>query len=249
MHLLLSNDDGVYAQGLQTLTQALAPLATSVTVMAPDRDRSGASNALSLDRPLHARQVEAHTYSVNGTPTDCVNLGVSGRFGPIPDQVISGINQGANLGDDVLYSGTVAAAMEGRFLGRPAWAVSLAGRTHFETAATWVVRLLKQAHKLQLPERTLLNINVPDVPLEAVRGIQVTRLGHRHPSGAPIEVQDPRGQTRYWIAAVGAHADAGQGTDFAAIAAGYVSVTPLQMDMTRYPSLDQVALWLNSCTL
>lgn len=248
MKLLLSNDDGVHAAGLATLAAALDDLG-ELLVVAPDRNRSGASNSLSLDRPLHPQQLSNGFWSVDGTPTDCVHLAINGVFDFTPDLVISGINHGANLGDDVLYSGTVAAATEGRFLGLPALAVSLCGDTHFATAAE-VVRsllqnLMQQSGNLQLPGRSLLNINVPDVPLFALKGHQVTRLGHRHPSGKPLSIQDPRGKTRYWIAAAGKAADSGSGTDFHAIEQGRVSITPLQFDMTHHASLEQVGQWLN----
>ncbi|SFX21802.1 5'/3'-nucleotidase SurE [Marinospirillum alkaliphilum] len=250
MKLLLSNDDGVHAAGLATLAAALEDLG-ELLVVAPDRNRSGASNSLSLDRPLYPQQLNNGFWSVDGTPTDCVHLAVGGVFGSLPDLVISGINHGANLGDDVLYSGTVAAATEGRFLGLPAIAVSLTGETHFATAAEVVRKLVRsfteQASGLQLPPRSLLNVNVPDVPLFALKGYQVTRLGHRHRGPAPLQITDPRGKSRYWIAAAGDAAESSPGTDFHAISEGYVSITPLQFDMTRHESLDQVSRWLNSC--
>ncbi|WP_416884881.1 5'/3'-nucleotidase SurE [Marinospirillum sp.] len=250
MHLLLSNDDGIHATGLATLATALQGVA-DFTVVAPDRNHSGASNSLTLSRPLLPREVEPGYWSVDGTPTDCVHLALHGLMQVQPDLVISGINHGANLGDDVLYSGTVAAATEGRFLGRPALAISLAGETHWATAAAVVHQLVSQylAHPelLHLPARSLLNINIPDVPLFALKGYRTTRLGHRNPSVPPIATQDPRGQTRYWIAPQGEAAEGGPGTDFHAIAEGYVSVTPLQFDMTRHTHLDQVEQWLSFC--
>lgn len=249
MKLLLSNDDGVHALGLATLAAALEDLA-ELLIVAPDRNRSGASNSLSLDRPLSTRQMDNGFWSVDGTPTDCVHLAMGGVFGSQPDLVISGINHGANLGDDVLYSGTVAAATEGRFLGLPALAVSLDGERNFATAASVVRKLVEgfmsEKSRLQLPPRSLLNINVPDVPLFALKGYQVTRLGHRHRGPEPIKVLDPRGKPRYWIAAAGDAAESGPGTDFYAVAEGQVSITPLQFDMTRHESLDQVSTWMNT---
>ncbi len=216
--LLLSNDDGVYAPGLRALHDALLAHA-NIRVVAPDRDRSGASNSLTLSRPLSLTPLDNGFYSVDGTPADCVYLGVHGVWDEKPDLVISGINHGSNLGDDVLYSGTVAAAVEGRNLGA--------------------------ADQLSLPPRTLLNVNVPDVPWEEVKGVKVTRLGYRGPAEKPLAVKDPRGRTRYWIAPVAANADDGDDTDFAAVEAGYVSITPLQTDLTRHPALNDVQEWLD----
>ena len=248
MKLLLSNDDGVHADGLMALYRALEDLA-DIQVVAPDRNRSGASNSLSLDRPLKPTRLPNGFWSVDGTPTDCVHLAVHGLFGERPDLVISGINHGANLGDDVLYSGTVAAATEGRFLGLPAIAISLAGDNHFASAAEVARRLVQGLvspnNALTLPARSLLNINVPDRPSFALKGMQVTRLGHRHPSAPPVPTQYPRGQTLYWIAAVGEAQESGPGTDFHAVEQGWVSVTPLHFDMTHHQSLTQVETWLN----
>lgn len=246
MNILLSNDDGVHAPGLSALAQALAEVAT-ITVVAPDRDRSGASKSLTLDRPLHPQHLLNGFYSVDGTPTDCVHLALNELMSVSPDMVIAGINAGANLGDDVLYSGTVAAAIEGRHLGKPSIAVSLAGRgDHFETAAFIVKQILAGAHRLNVPPKTILNINVPDLPLSEIKGIQLTRLGHRAPSDRPIKMQDPRGRDRYWIAGVGAVQDEAEGTDFFAIKAGFVSITPLQVDMTNFDVFDEIRNWLES---
>lgn len=246
MRILLSNDDGVHAPGLVALAQALGDVAT-ITVVAPDRDRSGASKSLTLDRPLHPQQLINGFYSVDGTPTDCVHLALNELMAPSPDMVIAGINAGANLGDDVLYSGTVAAAIEGRHLGKPSIAVSLAGRgKHYETAAMIVKQVLAGAHRLNVPAKTILNINVPDVPLADIKGLQLTRLGHRAPSDRPIKVQDPRGRDRFWIAAAGEMLDAGEGTDYFAVKAGFVSITPLQVDMTNYDVFDEIRNWLES---
>lgn len=250
MNILISNDDGVYAPGLAALAKALVDAGHQCTVIAPDRNRSAASNSLTLDRPLEAIKHSTGFLGVNGTPTDCVHLGVSGAFtnGVTPDLVVSGINAGANLGDDVIYSGTVAAAMEGRHLSLPAIAVSTTDfhPQHYESAARVVAELVSQLETLNVPARTVLNVNVPDLPFEQLQGIKVTRLGHRFAGEPPLSVLDPRGRERFWIAAVGAAADAGEGTDFDAIAKGYASVTPLQIDMTNHGSLADVGRWLES---
>ncbi len=243
MQILISNDDGVHAIGLATLAKTLAEQ-FAIQVVAPERDRSGASNSLTLDRPLQADHQANGFISINGTPTDCVHLGISGLFDYQPDIVVSGINAGANLGDDVLYSGTVAAAMEGRYLNKPAIAVSLAGSKHFETAAQFVAQLLPQLGQLNLAPRTVLNINVPDLPIAQIKGHYVTRLGHRHLASEPVRSVDPRGRERFWISAAGAAKDDGPGTDFYAVAQGYVSITPLQADMTQYSGFDNLSSWL-----
>ena len=232
MKLLLSNDDGVQAKGLNTLARALSEQGYDIQVVAPDRDRSGASNSLTLDRPLHVTTLENGAMSIDGTPTDCVHLGMYSLCQPPPNRVISGINAGANLGDDVLYSGTVAAAMEGRFLDDFPIAISLAGKQHFETAAQVLLALLLKFKALSLPARTLLNINVPDLPYDQIKGYQITRLGHRHRSDHPVKTTNPRGKESFWISVAGHGADAGEGTDFYAVEQGYVSITPIQMDMT-----------------
>ncbi|WP_275286391.1 5'/3'-nucleotidase SurE [Halomonas elongata] len=245
--LLLSNDDGVHAPGLRALHDALMPHAR-LRVVAPDRDKSGASNSLTLTRPLALSALENGFYSVDGTPADCVYLGVNGVWEERPDLVISGINHGGNLGDDVLYSGTVAAAMEGRNLGMTAIAMSLVGRHHFETAGRVAASLVGAADQLSLPPRSLLNVNVPDLAWEELRGFRVTRMGYRGPAARPLEVRDPRGHKRYWIAPVGENADDGPDTDFAAVEAGFVSITPLQTDLTRHAARDDVQDWLNALT-
>lgn len=246
MHLLLSNDDGYQAPGLAALAAALTPLA-EVTVVAPDRDRSGASNSLTLDNPIRARRADNGSYRVDGTPTDCVHLAITGLMDREPDMVISGINAGANLGDDVLYSGTVAAAMEGRFLGLPAVAVSLAGQTqtHFDSAARAAVALFHRLREAPLAADTILNVNVPDLPWERIDGFRATRLGHRHKSEPVIRASDPRGRPIYWVGPAGAEQDAGPGTDFHAIRSGLVSVTPLQVDLTRHATLPRLGDWLD----
>jgi 5'-nucleotidase len=247
MKILLSNDDGYRAPGLECLARALASVA-AVTVVAPDRNRSGASNSLTLSSPLHARRADNGFYFIDGTPTDCVHLAITGLMDDEPDMVISGINAGANLGDDTLYSGTVAAAMEGRFLGLPAIAVSLSGiePVHYETAAQVTLRLLNQLHAHPLPADTILNVNVPDLPLDALQGMEATRLGHRHKSEPVVRDRDPQGEEIFWVGPAGPEQDAGPGTDFFALRHKRVSITPLQVDLTRYTALDQVAQWLEN---
>lgn len=246
MRILLSNDDGYFAPGLATLAKALEPLA-EVTVVAPERDRSGASNSLTLDRPLMLRQAPSGYYFVNGTPTDCVHLAVTGMLDHLPDMVISGINHGANMGDDTIYSGTVAAATEGFLLGIPSIAVSLVGHhgRHFDTAAAVVVDLVRRYQRHPWQEATLLNVNVPDLPKHEIRGLKITRLGKRHKAEPVLKSVNPRGQTVYWVGAAGVAQDAGEGTDFHAVANGLVSVTPLQIDLTRYAQMDSVQSWLD----
>jgi 5'-nucleotidase len=245
MHILLSNDDGYTAEGLVRLAEALSRRA-KVTVVAPDRDRSGASNSLTLDRPLRVSRAENGFYRVDGTPTDCVHLAITGLLDEEPDMVLAGINQGANLGDDVLYSGTVAAATEGRFLGFPAIALSLAGENprHFDTAVAVALSLLDQMERKPLPSDTILNVNIPNLPLSAIRGFQSTRLGQRHKAEPVIKATDPRGRPIYWVGPAGPEQDAGPGTDFYAIRSGYVSVTPLQIDLTRHQAIAAIAAWL-----
>jgi len=243
MHILIANDDGFRAPGLAALAQALREVATC-TVVAPDRDRSGASHALTLDRPLHVQRQENGFYAVQGTPTDCVHLAINGWLNPAPDMVVSGVNAGANMGDDVLYSGTVAAAMEGRFLGLPAIAVSLVGHGYYATAARVAREFVVGMQQSPLPRDTILNVNVPDAPYEALAGWCGTRLGNRHGSEPVIPDRDPRGQACYWIGPPGSEQDAGEGTDFHAVAAGRVSVTPLAADLTRSQMLPRLGEWM-----
>lgn len=245
MHILISNDDGYLAQGINALAAALQQTA-EVSVVAPDRNRSAASNSLTLDMPLRATLCDNGFVRVDGTPTDCVHLAVTGLLQQEPDMVFAGINHGANLGDDVLYSGTVAAATEGRFLGLPAVAISLAGNDpkHFDTAAQVAVVLLQKIQAHPLPDDTLLNVNVPDLPYDQLKGFQSTRLGQRHKAEAVIRSSDPRGHTIYWVGPPGSEQDAGPGTDFDAIRNGYVSVTPLQLDLTRFDRLEGLREWL-----
>ena len=247
MKILVSNDDGYRSAGIRLLKEALATLA-EVTVVAPDRNRSGASNSLTLDVPLRVFESEPGVYYVQGTPTDCVHLAISGLFDYEHDMVVSGINDGANLGDDVLYSGTVAAAIEGRFLGLPTVAISLCTtadeEAHFATAAQVAHRLVGQLVQSPLDPTLILNVNVPNVPFAALRGFRGTRLGFRHRSEPILPARDPRGRPVYWVGPAGPQQDAGPGTDFEAIAQGYVSVTPLQIDFTRHSALPDLQHWL-----
>ncbi|MFM1885105.1 MAG: hypothetical protein RL026_262 [Pseudomonadota bacterium] len=248
MKILVSNDDGYRAEGIVRLNQALRTLAQT-TVIAPDRNRSGASNSLTLDVPLRVFESEPGVhYVVGGTPTDCVHLGISGYFDAEFDMVCAGINDGANLGDDTLYSGTVAAAIEGRFLGLPTIAFSLcvepgSGR-HFDTAARVATALVARLQESPLERGFTLNVNIPDLPYEQLRGLRATRLGGRHRSEPAIPMTDPRGRRMYWIGPPGEGQDAGDGTDFHAVAQGYVSITPLQIDLTRHAALPAVRDWL-----
>lgn len=245
MKILLSNDDGCQAEGLLCLRDELAQLG-DVTVVAPDRNRSGASNSLTLESPIRAHRHDDGVYCVDGTPTDCVHLAITGLLDEEPDIVVSGINSGPNLGDDVLYSGTVAAAMEGRFLGLPAIAVSMVGDhpEHYATAARVVRRLVTLLARGNLSPDTILNVNVPDVPETALAGIVATRLGHRHRAEPIVRAEDPRGRPIYWVGAVGTAEDGGPGTDFAAVRAGYVSITPIKVDLTRHDLLPELRDWL-----
>ncbi|MFT6122042.1 MAG: 5'-nucleotidase [Oleiphilaceae bacterium] len=245
MALLISNDDGINAEGIQVLAEVLST-AFSVRVVAPDRDHSGASGSLTLGRPLRVTTLRNGYVCVDGTPVDSVHLGISSICNTEPERVVSGINSHENLGDDVLYSGTVAAAIEGRFLGQPAIAVSLVNRgNHFyNTAARVVLDILGNKKELNLPPKTVLNVNVPDLPYEQLKGIKVTRLGHRSKGLAPEKISDPRGRERYWIAVAGEGDDAGPGTDFYAVAHDFVSITPIQVDMTRHESLVDLETWL-----
>lgn len=256
MKILISNDDGYRAEGLQHLVEALKALG-QCTVVAPERNRSGASNSLTLDVPLRVTRYDENMYYVNGTPTDCVHMAISGLFDHEHDIVVSGINDGANLGDDTLYSGTVAAAVEGRFLGLPSIAVSLVNNahgdsgseprdepSHFATAARVAAELLMRLQRTPLGAATILNVNVPNLPYEKLAGTQVTRLGFRHRSEPVIRGLDPKGKEVFWVGPAGAEQDAGAGTDFHAIANGYVSVTPLQTDLTRHAMLDDLRDWL-----
>ncbi|MFI4919148.1 MAG: 5'/3'-nucleotidase SurE [Legionellales bacterium] len=250
MKVLISNDDGVLAPGIKILAAELAAIA-DIEVVAPDRNRSGASNSLTLTRPLRVKQLENGFYSVEGTPTDCVHLALTGFLNSVNDMVVSGINEGGNLGDDILYSGTVAAAMEGRNLGLPAIAISMVGDNiqHYKTGALIAKQLVMHLSSNRLPSQTILNVNVPDLPMDEIKGIQVTRLGTRHGAEPVVKELDPRGRAIYWVGPPGSEADAGVGTDFHAINTGYVSITPLHLDMTHYKMFDQLSNWLNGINL
>ncbi len=250
MRVLVSNDDGVDAPGIRILADGLRRAGHEVTVVGPDRDRSGASNSLTLDQPIRVKSIGEGVWSVAGTPTDCVHLALTGLLEQEPDIVVSGINNFANLGDDVIYSGTVAAAMEGRFLGLPAIAMSLATGDHhghhFDTAARAAVEITARLLVDPLPADTILNVNVPDLPWHELRGFEVTRLGNRHRSEPCIAQRDPRGRPIYWIGPAGAEQDAGPGTDFHAVRAGFISITPIHVDLTRYQALEKVASWVGA---
>ena len=250
MEFLISNDDGIEAIGIRVLADSMRDLG-GVTIVAPDKNCSGASNSLTLDAPIRINELETGVYRVSGTPTDCVHVALTGLLAEDPDIVVSGINAGANLGDDVIYSGTVAAAMEGRFLGYPAIAVSLvfgedSKHHHYDTAGEAARRLVKQLQRDPLPADTILNVNVPDCPWPEIRGFEVTRLGNRHRAEPVIKTVDPRGREMFWIGPAGAEQDAGQGTDFDAIRRKFISVTPIHVDLTRYQALDQVAGWVTA---
>ncbi len=248
MRVLVSNDDGVDAPGIGHLADALRAAGHEVIVVAPDRDRSGASNSLTLDQPIRASLRGGNIWSVAGTPTDCVHLALSGMLDTDPDIVLSGINNTSNLGDDVIYSGTVAAAMEGRCLGLPAIAVSLASvdhaARHFECAARAAVEITARLITDPLPADTILNVNVPDLAWSEIKGFEVTRLGHRHRAEPCIRAADPRGRPIWWIGPPGPEQDAGPGTDFHAVRNGYISITPIHVDLTRYQALETVASWV-----
>ena len=245
MRILLSNDDGYFSPGIECLARALEQVA-EITVVAPERDRSGASNSLTLDRPLSLRRTANGFYHVNGTPTDCVHLAVTGMLDVLPDMVVSGINNGANMGDDTIYSGTVAAATEGFLLGVPSIAVSLCSRAaaHYETAAQVALELVQMVLRQQSREPLLLNVNVPDIPYADLRGKVVTRLGKRHKAESVVRMVTPRNETVYWVGAAGEAQDAGEGTDFHAVSQNQVSITPLQIDLTHNAQLPLISNWL-----
>lgn len=249
MRILVSNDDGVSAPGIRALANELSLIA-DIKVIAPDRNRSAASNSLTLLNPLRVKTLENGYHSVEGTPTDCVHLALTGFFDEHIDMVVTGINDGANLGDDVLYSGTVAGAMEGRFLGFPAIAISIAGSNikHYDTAAVIARKLVLKLQTHSLPSQTIFNVNVPDLPLHEIQGFEVTRLGSRHRAAPLIKDTDPRGNPIYWVGPPGAADDSGPGTDFYAVSRGAVSITPLHLDMTHYKIFDQVSTWISGIT-
>ena len=248
MRILVSNDDGVDAPGIRILAAGLRKAGHEVLMVAPDRDRSGASNSLTLDMPIRVVRQDEHTWRVHGTPTDCVHVAITGMLEHEPDIVVSGINNTANLGDDVIYSGTVAAAMEGRFLGLPAVAMSLVSADHkgmhYETAARAAVEIVARLRADPLPADTILNVIVPDLPWQEIAGFEVTRLGNRHRAEPCTQQEDPRGRQWWWIGAAGPEQDAGPGTDFDAVRRGCISITPIHVDLTRYQALDHVASWV-----
>lgn len=245
MKILLSNDDGYFAPGLIILAEYLAKIA-DITVVAPERNRSGASNSLTLDRPLSVRKASNGFFYVNGTPTDCVHIALTGLMDTMPDMVISGINDGANMGDDTIYSGTVAAAMEGYLLGIPSLAFSMSqhNATHFETAARVAVELVQHYQKASFASPTLLNINVPDVAYEQLKGRVITRLGKRHKAEPVVQLKTPRGETVYWVGAAGKPNDGGEGTDFYAVSQNMVSISPIQVDLTKHSQMTEIDVWL-----
>jgi 5'-nucleotidase len=245
VRILVSNDDGYFAPGITLLAEALRALG-EVTVVAPERDRSGASNSLTLDRPLSVRKAANGYFFVNGTPTDCVHIAVTGLLDFMPDLVVSGVNLGANMGDDTIYSGTVAAASEGFLLGIPSIAFSLTSKTgtHFESAIGVALQMVERLKRSPLGEPMLLNVNVPDVPPASLGGLEVTRLGKRHKAEPVVKMQTPRGETAYWVGPAGGAADAGPGTDFHAVEQGKVSVTPLRLDLTHHTQLSKAKEWL-----
>lgn len=245
MRILLSNDDGYFAPGLSALADALGDLG-DVVVVAPEQNRSGASNSLTLDRPLFLKKAANGFHFVNGTPTDCVHLAVTGMLDSLPDIIVSGINNGANMGDDTIYSGTVAAATEGYLLGIPSIAISLTsfeGR-NFASAGLVVRQLVERFIRQPMQEPVLLNVNVPDIPYSELKGMEVTRLGRRHKAEPVVKTVSPRNETLYWIGAAGAAADAGPGTDFNAVERGCVSITPLQIDLTHSAQLPALVQWM-----
>lgn len=238
MIILLANDDGIHSEGIVSLERSLAALAEVYTV-APEREQTSMSHALTLHRPLRAREVDTRRIAIDGTPTDCVKLALTGLLSVRPDLVVSGINQGPNLGDDILYSGTVSAALEGALLGLPAIAVSLVTfeRFDFKVAAEFAAALVDRLQKQGMPQKMLLNVNVPALPREQIKGWRFTRQGKRHYSENIIERVDPRGKKYYWIGGDDLGYVKDDGTDCMAVNEGYISVTPLQIDMTHYKSL------------
>ncbi|MGI9221199.1 MAG: 5'/3'-nucleotidase SurE [Woeseiaceae bacterium] len=247
MKILVSNDDGYLATGINALSASLEQIA-DIVVVAPDRNRSAASNSLTLSDPLRISQTGDNRYRVNGTPSDCVHLALTGFLEDEPDLVVSGVNHGANLGDDVIYSGTVAAAMEGRFLGFPSIAVSLVGpeQKHFDTAGRVAAELVQRLSRRKLPSDFILNVNVPDRPYDELTGMKVTRLGFRHKSEPVVKSKDPHGRTIFWVGPAGPGQDSGEGTDFHAVNNGAVAITPLKIDLTRHESLGETEEWLQS---
>jgi len=245
MNILISNDDGVYAPGIEALYDALDNPSNKLTLVAPDRNCSAASSSLTLQNPLRTTTLDNGFISVNGTPTDCVHLAINMLLDDDPQLVITGINAGANLGDDVIYSGTVAAAMEGRYMGLPSVAMSLAGKQlkHYKSAGFYANKIVTHLKQCPLPANQILNVNVPDLPLEQIKGIKVTRLGARHRATSMVKTQDPGGRDIYWVGPLAKEDDAGPGTDFHAIANGYVSITPITVDLTAHDRIEKLTQW------
>jgi len=245
VNILISNDDGVHAPGIEALYAALLEPNNRLTVVAPDRNCSAASSSLTLQNPLRTTTMDNGFISVNGTPTDCVHLAINMLLDNDPQLVITGINAGANLGDDVIYSGTVAAAMEGRYMGLPSVAMSLAGKTlkHYASAGYFASKIVNHLKQCPLPANQILNVNVPDLPLDQIKGIKVTRLGARHRATSMVKTQDPGGRDIYWVGPLAREDDAGKGTDFYAIANGYVSITPITVDLTAHHRLEKLTQW------
>ncbi len=250
MKILISNDDGVYAQGIQALSESISTVA-DVLVVAPDRNRSGASNSLTLHTPLRAQKIKPNIISVEGTPTDCVHLALTGMLEDLdidfqPDLVISGINDGYNVGDDVLYSGTVAAAMEGRMLGVPSIAFSMDKYADDYTTAAMIAKdIVVKSMKHTLPDHAILNVNIPKGKYDDINEYVVTRHGTRHIAAPTIKDTDPRGQVIYWIGPPGKKQDAGDGTDFYALAQGKISITPLQASLTDEWAMKELGEWVH----
>jgi 5'-nucleotidase len=247
MRILVSNDDGYLAPGLAALAEAMRPLG-DITVVAPEQNSSGASNSLTLNRPLTVWQAPGGVTVVNGTPSDCVHIALTGLLDHRPDLIVSGINNGQNMGDDTIYSGTVAAAMEGFLFGVPAIAFSLVdkGNAHLDSAARVAHDIVARYIEQPLAPPFLLNVNIPNLPYGEIKGVRCTRLGKRHPSEPVVRMMNPRGEPIYWIGPVGGAREGGPGTDFHATAAGYVSVTPLQIDLTHDEQLGAVGDWLQA---
>ena len=243
MLILVTNDDGIHSLGLSALASALAELGR-VIIVAPDRERSAVSHSLTLHSPLRAEEIQPDTFVVDGTPTDCVNLGIHGLLKDRPDLVVSGINRGANLGEDITYSGTVSAAMEALLMGVPAFAISLASlagqQGDYHSAGLFAVKLARMVAAHGLPEDTFLNVNIPQ---GETRGVKITRQGKRRYEDLVVEKMDPRGRKYYWIGGGVSQFENIPGSDFMAVEKGYISVTPLHIDMTNYRSFDALAEW------
>jgi len=248
VNILISNDDGVHAEGIAQLYNSLQSVGNKLTVVAPDRNCSAASSSLTLQNPLRTTTLDNGFISVNGTPTDCVHLAINMLLDDDPQLVVTGINAGANLGDDVIYSGTVAAAMEGRYMGLPSVALSLAGKAlkHYSSAGYYAHKIVSHLKECPLPANQILNVNIPDLPLEEIKGIKVTRLGARHRATTMVKTQDPGGRDIYWVGPLAKEDDAGEGTDFHAISHGYVSITPITVDLTAHHRLETLSKWAHN---